>query len=197
MPHLQFLQLEMNLNMLCLVLFFYFLVVILVWVSRWFVCLDLSFWLGLDFVVARVGYVVVDLLGLCLNTQDINWKRKNIFIKWRINQIKLDTKFSLNTKPTLIMPQKKKSNHIHSSKHTHLPKKKVQQLNKTQMRRLKWVCKTERERQRERERVISSWNDWSVWFSACNKLKMLKIYMRGWECVLGERGVFDLFWVLF
>ena len=21
--------------------------------------------------------------------------------------------------------------------------------------------------------------------------------MRGWECVLGEKGVFDLFWVLF
>ena len=28
-------------------------------------CLDLSFWLGLDLVVASVGYVVVDLLGLC------------------------------------------------------------------------------------------------------------------------------------
>ena len=33
--------------------------------SRWFVCLDLSFWLGLDLVVADVGYVVVDLLSLC------------------------------------------------------------------------------------------------------------------------------------
>ena len=33
--------------------------------SQWFVCLDLSFWLGLDLVVASIGYVVVDLLGLC------------------------------------------------------------------------------------------------------------------------------------
>ena len=28
-------------------------------------CLDLSFWLGLDLVVADLGYVMVDLLGLC------------------------------------------------------------------------------------------------------------------------------------
>ena len=41
--------------------FFFFFLVILVWVSRWFVCLDLSFWLGLDLVVAGVEYVVVDL----------------------------------------------------------------------------------------------------------------------------------------
>ena len=61
------------------------------------------------------------------NTQDINWKRKSIFIEWRINQIKLHTTFSLNTKPTLVMPKKKKKiNHIHSSKHTHLPRKKEQ-----------------------------------------------------------------------
>ena len=32
----------------------------------WFVCLDLSFWLGLDLVVVGIGYVVVDLLGLCV-----------------------------------------------------------------------------------------------------------------------------------
>ena len=29
-------------------------------------CLDLSFWLGLDLVVAGVEYVVMDLLGLCV-----------------------------------------------------------------------------------------------------------------------------------
>ena len=34
--------------------------------SQWFVCLDLSFWLGLDLIVAGVGYVVVDPLGLCV-----------------------------------------------------------------------------------------------------------------------------------
>ena len=30
------------------------------------VCLDLSFWLGLDLIVASVGYVVEDQLGLCV-----------------------------------------------------------------------------------------------------------------------------------
>ena len=45
---------------------------------------------------------------------------------------------------TPICQKKKKSNHIHSSTHTHLPRKKnyqrkVQQLNKTQMRKLKKV----------------------------------------------------------
>lgn len=82
------------------------------------------------------------------NTQDINWKRKSIFIEWRINQIKLHTTFSLNTKPTLIMPKKIKEKQSHSQFQTHpfVQKKekknyqrKVQQLNKTQMRKLKKV----------------------------------------------------------
>ena len=38
----------------------------MVWVSWWFLCLDLSFWLGLDLIVASVGYVVEDQLGLCV-----------------------------------------------------------------------------------------------------------------------------------
>ena len=51
--------LETNLNVLCLVFFFFFLV-ILVWVSRWFVCLDLSFWLlrALD-MLWRISWVCV------------------------------------------------------------------------------------------------------------------------------------------
>ena len=31
----------------------------MVWVSWWFLCLDLSFWLGLDLVVGSAGFVVV------------------------------------------------------------------------------------------------------------------------------------------
>ena len=80
MPYLQFLQLEMDLKMLCLVffLFLFFLLFVCVCVCvcvcvrdfgmgfMWFVCLDLSFWLGSDLVVVGIGYVVVDLLGLCV-----------------------------------------------------------------------------------------------------------------------------------
>ena len=81
------------------------------------------------------------------NTQDINWKRKSIFIEWRINQIKLHTAFSLNTKPTLVMPKKKKSITFTVPNTPICPEKKnkknyqrkVKQLNKTQMRKLKKV----------------------------------------------------------
>ena len=134
------------------------------------------------------------------NTQDINWKRKSIFIEWRINQIKLHTTFSLNTKPTLVMPKKNQS-HSQFQTHPFAQKKKknkknyqrkVKQLNKTQMRKLKkvhifknprweftlfdYILLPHRARpqqgEREREKflwneesdvkAISSWNDWSV-----------------------------------
>ena len=67
------------------------------------------------------------------NTQDINWKWKSIFIEWRINQIKLHTTFSLNTKPTLVMPKKKKKNQSHSQFQTHpfaQKKKRKKELSK-------------------------------------------------------------------
>ena len=80
------------------------------------------------------------------NTQDINWKRKSIFIEWRINQIKLHTTFSLNTKPTLVMPKKKSITFTvpntpicPEKKNKKNYQRKVKQLNKTQMRKLKKV----------------------------------------------------------
>ena len=64
MPHLQSLTISAARDEFehALLVFFFFLV----WVSRWFVCLDLSFWLSLDLIVASVGYVVEDQLGLCV-----------------------------------------------------------------------------------------------------------------------------------
>ena len=80
--------LETNLNMLCLVLFLFLLLlllllllffVILVWVSWWFVCLDLSFWPGLDQVVAGVGSVVMDLLALCVQTRKTSIEKEKVY----------------------------------------------------------------------------------------------------------------------
>ena len=151
MPHLQFLQLETNFNMLCLVFFFFgdFGMVFIV------VCVfGFEFLAGFRSCCCRCWVCCDGSAGfVCLNTQDINWKRKSIFIEWRINQIKLHTAFSLNTKPTLITPPKTKQSHSQFQKHPFAQeKKKVQQLNKTQMRKLKWDCPIERERERERER---------------------------------------------
>ena len=112
---------------------------------------------------------------VCLNTQDINWKRKSIFIEWRINQIKLHTAFSLNTKPTLITPPKTKQSHSQFQKHPFAQEKKSTTIKQNPDEKIKvGLSNRERERERERERVlwnwesrekaISSWNDWSVWF---------------------------------
>ena len=117
MPHLQFLQLEMNLWLVLGFLFFFFF--LWFWYGFTMVCVfGFEFLAGFRSRYCRHWVCCGGSAGfVCLNTQDINWKRKDIFIEWRINQIKLHITFSLYTKSTLIMTKKKKQSHSQFQTH--------------------------------------------------------------------------------